>query len=438
MSQHNTGRRRFLLSGSALIALPMFESLFSSKAFAQMAGPTRLMIMKFPIGCYKNSWQPTGTGTNFTLPAQLASLNTYKEHLVLPTRLTNKEAGGYIDGAGDHARSGGCYMTNVRINKSESDIRAATSIDKRIADAVGQSANNRWLVLAAPGTGYGDSGYGGSYTSNISWISPTQPASRITSTSAAFDALFPNAGMTTPADEAAKKARYRKSILDNGVAEANSLRAKLGKDDQHKLDQYLTSVREVEAGIAGDQMNQPQACTPGTNPGNSNDFQVFTRRMMDISVLAMSCDRSRIVSYFLDYEGTNRSGIGGVTQGHHTVSHHADDANYPEQYRRISQWYAEQFAYFLSKMVAVKPDSQDKTLLDSSIVVFGSDIHDGNEHGHSNLPIVVAGKGNGTLTTGRVVDTAAPLANLWVSLAQKAGATGIASHGDSTGPLGGL
>ena len=155
--------------------------------------------------------------------------------------------------------------------------------------------------------------------------------------------------------------------------------------------------------------------------------------MMDLIVLASMCDRPKIVSYLLDYEGSGRSGIAGVTQGHHTVSHHSDNAAYPDAYRKISRWYAEQFAYFLGKMKTTM-DASGKPLLASSLIVFGSDIHDGNEHGHTKLPIIVAGQGNGTVTTNRIISTNQPLANLWVGVAKTMGVS-LTSFGDSTGSV---
>jgi hypothetical protein len=431
---HKLDRRRFLLGATGLIALPMFESLYSSQALAQAANKTRAIIMKFPIGVFKNTWAPSGTGTNFTLPPALASLESFKADIIMPKGLNN--ANGSVDGAGDHARSAGCFMTCTRINKSEQDIRAATSIDRIIAEKLNLTASPQWLVLAAPGTGYGDSGYGGAYTSNISWISPTTPASRVTDTREAFNLLFPDSGGTGAAEAARqKRLRYQKSILDGAVAEASALSGQLGATDRVKLDEYLSSVRETEKSISANTVQNPMACSPGANPGSTgNDFAVFTKTMMDLIVLGATCDRTRIVSYFLDYEGTNRGGINGVSQGHHTVSHHPDNSAYPDQYRRINLWYAERLAYFLGRMKTVK-DATDRPLLDSSLIVYGSDIHDGNEHAHTNLPIILAGKANGAMTPGRVIETGGvPLANLWVSVAKKMG-TDVNSFGDSTGSL---
>jgi hypothetical protein len=430
-------RRRFLLGTSGLIALPMFESLMSSRAMAQASRPSRVIFMKFPNGVFENSWMPTGTGTNFTLPDQLSGLSAFRSDLILPTGLNNQFASGALDGAGDHARSAGCFLTCVRINKSEQDIRAATSVDRVIAERLSLTASPRWLVLGAPGQGWGDSGYGAAYTSNISWISPTTPASRVTDTRAAFNLLFPEgSGGNATELEAAKRRRYRRSILDGAVAEATALATRLGSSDRQKLDEYLTSVREVERNIASDEMNSPAACSPGPDPGSTgSDFARFTRTMMDLIVIAATCDRTRIVSYLLDYEGSNRGGIGGVSQGHHTVSHHPDNPSvYPDQYRRISRWYADQLVYFLGRMKNTT-DAMGRPLLDSSLIVFGSDIHDGNRHNHNNLPIVLAGRGNGSVTPGRVIATSgAPLANLWVSIASRMGAN-ITSFGDSNGSI---
>lgn len=432
-------RRRFLLGSSGLIALPLFESLVSERALAQEVSKTRAIFMKFPIGVYLNSWSPAGTGTSYTLPNGLSSLEQFKSDILIPKRLNNVAASSYDpatgrnDGAGDHARSGGAYLTTVPVNKSEQTIRAGISIDRLIAEKLSLTASPNWLVLAAPGGGGGDSGYSPVYTSNISWISATTPASRVTDTRDAFQILFPTANPNDAAN--ARKARYKKSILDGAIAEAASLNSKLGSNDKMKLDEYLNSVREVERGIANDSSMNPLACSPGTNPGSTgNDFARFTKTMMDLIVLASVCNRTRVVSYFLDYEGTNRGGINGVQEGHHTVSHHGDNSAYPGKYQAINAWYASQFAYFVGRMKATK-DAMDRPLLDSSIIVYGSDIHDGNQHGHDNLPILMAGKANGQMTPGRVIDAGnRPLANLWVSVAKMMG-TDVNTHGNSNGTI---
>lgn len=425
-------RRQFLKSGSALIALPMFESLMPAKAFAQtiVNAPTRLVVMYFPMGCYYNSWMPAVSGTNFTLPAQLTSLERHKSDLVITTGLKNTLLGV----GGDHAKAASSFMTGVPI---KNDFSVGPSIDKLIADKLNQAANNRWLVLAPPGDGGADV-IPAAYTSNISWISPTQPAARLTDTASVFNTLFPTTG-NQPVNAIAKRQFYRKSILDEALSQGTALKAKLGSYDQQKLDQYLTGVREVELSLSSTAPSLT-TCNPGTNPGSTaNDFAKFTKTMIDLVVLSLQCDRSRIVSHFLDFENTYRVGVAGVQQAHHVVSHYdTNRAVYIQQYQQISAWYAQQFGYFLDKMKAVRPEDPNKTLLDSSLVVFGSDIHDGQMHGHDNLPIILAGKANGALTTGRVLSTSAPLSNLWVSVAQKAGATSITSHGNSTGTLAGL
>jgi len=433
----NFSRRNFLYAGGTLIALPFFDSLVP-RAWGQTAAPTRLVFMKFPNGVLNNTWRPTVAGTDFTLPDQLSALVPYKSDIIVTTGLNNRHASGDPDGAGDHARSGGCFLTCVRINKSEQDIRAATSIDRVIAERLAMTANPRWLVTAAPGGGGGDSGYGSAYTSNISWISANTPASRLTDTRVVFDTLFPNGGMSTPVSELEKKRRYQKSILDNSLAETTAMMNMMGAGDKAKLDQFLSSIREVEKNIAAAAVNTPMACSPGANPGSTgSDFANFTKTMMDLIVLGLACNRSQIVSYFMDYEGSNRGGINGVSQGHHSVSHHPDSAIYPEQYQKITKWYANQFGYFLGKLKAIRPDSADKTLLDSTMVVFGSNIHDGNSHSHYSLPIILAGRGNGALVPGKVVTTSAPIANLYVSLANKMGAN-VTAFGDSTGGLNGI
>lgn len=437
LPSNRLSRRLFLQSGSALIALPFFESL-APRAFAQQSAPVRLMFMYFPHGALRNSWRPTGLGTDFTLPDQLSSLAAHKSELTFPIRLRNAPVG--LDGAGHHARASGCFLTCTRINKSTQNIQAGRSIDRAIAEAINGTASPKWLVTTPPGNGYADSGdYSTSYSSNISWIYATTPASRLTDTRVVFDTLFPGGGTLQPTEEQ-KLARYRKSILDNAHAEATTIANAMSTSDKQKLDQFLTSVREVEKGITAAAVQNAPTCSPGANPGSTgSDFARFTRTMIDLHILGMQCGRTQVSTHYMDFEGSGRSGINGVSGGHHDISHYKDNSTYPEKYRLITKWYGDQLGYVVNKLKQTPSETAGKSMLDVAILVYGSDLHDtgSDSHGINDLPIVVAGRGNGAINPGRVIETIAPLANLWVSLAQKLGVN-LTSLGDSTGSLSGF
>lgn len=440
MSQ-KVDRRRFLIGTGSLIALPFFESLWPTRVLAQVASSPNVIFLKFPLGVLKGSWKPSGSGTNFTLPPALSVLESVKSELIFPTGLHN-----FCPVDGIHASSNAAFLTGME--PLNGGLRVGQSIDRLIAEKLGLTANPRTIQITAADASDSDTGSGFNYSStygtNISWINATTPASSYNNPQSVFKAIFPtgvNGGTAptpTPTPGATNNmANYRKNILDNAVGEIGVLKTKLGNSDKMKLDQYLTGLDEVQKKIAT--LPTPAPTTPPTGSNscvagsmnlspNKFDIDAFTDVNMEIIKLALACGQSRIVSYHLDFEYGSHFPV-----QMHSISHYNDDPRFREQYVALNKKWAEKFLLLINKLQSVT-DGTGKTLLDNTIIVIGSGLNDGQGHGSTDLPIILAGRGGG-LQPGKVVTTNAPLSNLWVSIARYMGVN-ISQFGRSTGDLG--
>jgi hypothetical protein len=287
-------------------------------------------------------------------------------------------------------------------------------------------------------TGDCDSGYACAYVYNISWKSPTTPMAPERNPRLVFERLF---GAGSPGERAANLRRRRaeqRSILDFVMEDARQMESRLGAADRGKLDQYLTGVREIEQRLArAERAAQPNDVRTEAPAGISQDYAEHIAITFDMMLLAFQSDLTRVSTLMLSHDGSNRSFDHiGITEGHHDLSHHRDDADRINKLCQIDRWYVEQLAKFLERL-GDTPDVDGKTLLDNSMILYGSGNADGNRHTHSNLPIVLAGGGGGTLKTGRYVNHGSqPLCNLFLSLADRMGVTGLERFGDSTGRIG--
>ena len=270
---------------------------------------------------------------------------------------------------------------------------------------------------------------------------------------AAFNRLFagiaPTTGTTDPAvaaAAAAKRALYRQSVFDSVAADIAAIRARGSAADQAKMDQYLSSLRELEKQIqtnppAGGTGGGATACAPGAAPaaGTPKDIRVHVQQMLDIMVLAMQCDATRVLTFYYENTVTSivHSFLGVNVDYHGGVTHHGGDPVKLANYATVNQWVVSQLAYLLTKMKAIQ--EPDGTLLDNSVVFFSSEITDGNLHNHSDLPIVLAGHGGGMLNPGRAIQFQnANVANLFISMLRTVGLTVTKFGADGTGPLAGL
>jgi hypothetical protein len=364
----------------------------------------------------------------------LAPLAPYQSYVTVLSGLTLNGARALGDGGGDHARSAAAFLTGAHPKKTDgADIRNDISVDQLAARELGGQTRLPSLELGlerSAQAGNCDSGYSCAYSSNLSWRSPTSPVAKEMDPAAVFDRLF---GAAPQGD-----ARRRRSVLDLVREDAHDLQRKLGNADRQKLEEYLHAVRDIErrmyytAQLANGDADRPDVTRPEGVPA---EYEQHARLMFDLMTLALQTDATRVLTFMFTNEGSNRSYPQiGVGDGHHDLSHHGNDAEKQRKISAINQHHMSLAAYIVQKL-ATTPDGE-ASLLDHVMLVYGSGIGDGNRHNHDNLPIVLVGRGGGTIRAGRHLsyprDT--PLTNLYVSMLQRLGAA-VSSFGDSTGPL---
>lgn len=451
--RHFSLSRRTLLRGlGACIALPALASMPGVRALTAEAGsagrlavtasgaPLRSVFVYFPNGAIPAEWWPKGEGANFEWNRTLQPLDPVRQHVQVAGGLDNLAANPGPDGAGDHARSNGTFLTGVRLKKSSTEIRAGMSIDQVIAGPIGHLTRLPSLELTCDNVRKSsgcDAGYSCAYQFNLSWRNENTPMSAENNPRLVFERLF---GSGAPGERLAnlqRRQREQRSILDFVLQDARDMQRRLDARDREKLDQYLTGLREVEARIARAERVQatqdPAVETPAGVPDTHGEH---VQLMYDLLVLAFQTDTTRVATLQLSYDGSNRSFSEiGIAEGHHDLTHHQNRPEWVEKVAAIDCWYVRQFAKFLQKLEAAK-DSDGQSLLHNSMIVYGSGNADGNRHTHSNLPVLLAGGGGGALTPGRYVKhESKPLANLFLSLTDRMGLEGVTRFGDSTGRL---
>jgi hypothetical protein len=438
--RHDSLSRRQVLRGlGASIALPTLMS--ASPAFARSLPkqvPARMAFVYVPNGAVPAAWWPEGGGgADFALSPTLAPLAKVRNSLQVISGLDCVSAEAGPDGAGDHARAGGTFLTGVRIKKTAgSDIKAGVSIDQVVANEIGHHTRFASLELTCDvvrKSGECDSGYACAYEYNLAWSAPNQPLAPEHNPQFAFERLFGDGARNERVANLKRRESEQHSILDYVLEDAKSLNAKLDGRDRQKLDQYLTSVREIEQRIAISRtmpVANPDVDAPAGVPPNYSDHVAL---MFDMLLLAFQTDSTRIATLLLAREGSNRpfNDI-GISSGHHDLSHHKNTPDIVEKVKLIDRWYVERLAAFLEKMDQTE-EADGKSLLHHSMILYGSGNADGNRHTHVNLPVVLAGTGGGAFKPGRYIKAKSqPIPNLFLSMADAMG-TNIPAHGDSTG-----
>ncbi|MEA3207522.1 MAG: hypothetical protein QOE70_579 [Chthoniobacter sp.] len=438
-------RRTFLRGLGACLALPLLECMLPAvtRAAGTAGGaPRRMVFVYLPNGMDMENWTPKNTGSNYDLPSILEPLAPHRADVSVLSGLAHNNARGLGDGPGDHARANACFLTGVHPRKTAgSDIHIGISADQLAAQQVGKKTRLPSLELSCDNSGRQagacDSGYACAYQNNISWRNENTPMPPTADPRLVFDKLF---GAVEDPDLAAGRAvreGSRKSILDIVLEDARALQRGLGATDRRKLDEYLTAVRETEVAIEQDtkfhaSLPRPSIPRPDGVPG---DFTEHVRIMYDLLALALQTDSTRIASFMVLREGSNRPyPFIGVTEGHHDLSHHGNSPEKKAKIAKINRFHLEQFAGFLAKLKSMR--EQGGSVLDHSMIVLGSAIADGNQHKHSELPVLLCGRGAGALQPGRHVkwDTETPMTNLYLSLL---GQMDVKADrlGDSTGLL---
>lgn len=443
-------RRHFLRGLGASLALPAFASLTPFKALAATGAPKlattatgaplRSAFIFFPNGAIPSAWWPENAGADYAISETLKPLESSRKMIQVLGGLDQLNAIGNQDGAGDHARGSGVFLTGVRLKKSATDIHAGISIDQAMARGIGGSTRFPSLELTCDSVRKSaacDSNYSCAYQYNISWSSPTTPMTPETNPRLVFERLF---GAGAPGERAENRKRRQleqRSILDFILDDAHRMEKRLDARDKDKLDQYLTGVRSIESRIEQAEhfktIKDPGVDTP---PGIPSDYGDYIALMFDLMALAFQTDSTRIATLCLAHDGDNRSFSNiGISEGHHDLSHHQ---NNPERIRKVAEidrWYATQFARFVKKLDETK-DVDGKSLLHNSMIVYGGGNADGNAHTHTNLPIILAGAGGGTFQTGRYMNhKGKPMCNLFMSMADRMGIRDLPRFGDSTGRL---
>ena len=434
-------RRHFLRGIGACLALPTFESQVFAAPAGTAAAPTRMAFLQVPNGTIPSAWWPSGdSGSALQLSPTLQPLEKVRHQVQVISGLDDLSADPGPDGAGDHARAGGTFLTGVRIKKTAgSDIYAGISIDQVVANQIGHLTRFASLELTCDSVrkaGNCDSGYSCAYEYNIAWKSATQPLSPDPNPRFVFERLFGAGSASERVGNLKRRQAEQRSILDFIMEDASAVQRKLSGRDHEKLDQYLTSVREIEQRIEKAErmpVANPDMEAPSGIPAS---YEEHIALMFDMLLLAFQTDSTRIATMLLAGEGSNRTFTEiGLTEGHHGLTHHRNNQEMIDKVKEIDRWYVQQLSKFLEKMEATK-EVDGQSLLHHSMIVYGSGNADGNRHTHNNLPIILAGSGGGTLTPGRYLKTKdVPLTNLFLSMADRMGVQGIERHGDSTGRL---
>lgn len=436
--------RRTLLRGlGTAMALPMLEAMLPLNALAQTASkvarPNRMAFIFVPNGVNMALWTPATEGA-LQLSPTLEPLRKVQSKVSVLTGLAQHNAFALGDGGGDHARSAATWLTGCHPRKTDgADIKAGISADQLAAMRVGKKTPFESLELGCERgamAGNCDSGYSCAYSSSISWRGESTPNAHEVDPRAVFERLFGNNDPSESEESRIRRQGFKHSILDFVLEDAKLLKKQLGAKDQAKLDEYFTGVREIEDRLARvAAINSNSNTTQKIPTGVPAEYGEHIRLMCDMMALAFQADLTRIATFMIANDGSNRAYRDiGVPEGHHDMSHHGGDKYKLDQVAKINKFHVQQVAYFLEKLDSIK--EAEGTLLDNSMIVYGAGISDGDRHNHDDLPIVLAGGGAGTIKTGRHLKFApnTPMNNLFLSMLDRMGVH-AETIGDSTGRL---
>lgn len=440
MTTRLISRRTILRGIGAAISLPWLEALglHAGRAAGGAGAPNRVAFLYVPNGKHMAEWTPKTEGANFELPPILQPLAPVRDDLLVLTGLTADKARANGDGGGDHARALTAFLTGVQPHKTEgANIRAAITADQvaaaRFADdtllpslEIGCEAGNM--------AGGCDAGYSCVYVSTMAWRSATQPLPKEVNPKLVFERLFGSGD-----GQRAQRDQVRKSVIDFVREDTGDLRRQLGISDQRKLDEYFSAVRDLEQRIArAEKMPAPKVPDMAKPAGVPADYSEHLRLMCDLLVLAFQADVTRVCTFVLANEASNKAyPFLGVSEMHHELSHHDRNPAKLAKLSTINKFHVSQLAYLLTKLKSIKEG--DGTLLDHCMIAYGSGNSDGNAHNHDDLPILLAGQGGGAIKGGRHIrfPKETPLNNLWVAMLDRM-KVDVQKLGDSTGSLPGL
>ena len=435
ITKRHLPRRTFLRGMGATIALPLLDAMVP--AMAQAPAPkSRYSFLHVPHGASPGYWRPTGAGKAWQLSRILQPIAAFKDRLTVISGTDHRMATSLSpeESAGDHSRTAAVYLTSAHPKRTEGqDIYAGVSIDQVLAQEIGQESPLPSLEMCIEDVGslgVCGVGYSCAYTNSISWSSPTSPLPMERNPQVVFERLFGDGG--TPEERAARK-REDRSILDSVLGDVQRLKRGLGPSDLARFDDYLADIREIERRIA---LAEATAAVEAERPETAElPFDEHVKLMLDLQVLAFKTDVTRIATMMFSRDLSAKTyPESGVPDAYHALSHHQDDPVRMERYAKLNAYHVSLVGYFLDKLRNTQDGSS--SLLDNSLVMFGSPMSNSNAHDHLDLPILLAGTAAGRYESNRHIENpkGTPLANLFLTLAEKEGVH-LDSFGDSTAKM---
>lgn len=437
-------RRTLLRAAGAAIGLPFLDAMtpaFAAPARSASKSPTRMAFVYVPNGIIMPDWTPDEEGAGFSFKRTMKPLEPFRDRVSVLTGLMQNGGRALGDGPGDHARAASSFLTGCHPRKTAgADIKIGVSVDQLAAQKIGQQSRFPSLELGLEDgriVGSCDSGYSCAYSNNLAWRNENSPLPPEINPRLVFERLFGTGDEVEDAASLARRLKFQKSVLDSVREETQTLQTSLGATDKRKLEEYLYSVREIEQRIAASEKDGRHFAPPMNKPeGAPVDYAEHARLMYDLMTVAFQMDATRVITFMMGREGSNRAYREiNVSDGHHGLTHHRNNEEWIEKIRQINHYHVQQFAYWIEKLKRT-PDGEG-SLLDTSMIIYGSGLADGNRHTHHDLPVVLAGAANGALKPGRHLryKSETPMANLFLTMLDKMGVN-VEKMGDSTGKLG--
>jgi hypothetical protein len=431
-------RRTFLRGAGAAVAVPFLDAMVPAFGSAAQATATRLWAFAVPNGIIMDRWTPQGTGSGLELTPILGPLAAFKDRMLVLSGLCNNQAEKFEgEDGGEHPRACAAYLTGAHPRMtSGADLYCGISVDQVAAKELGKHTQVASLEMGLESSdvlGACESAYSCAYYFTISWSSPTTPVPMENRPHAVFERLF---GDSMDPSVRATRTKEDRSILDWVSEDLKRLTAAVGGSDRARLDQYLDGVRDVERRIqVAEQQSARELPSFDMPTGVPQLFSDYAKLMLDLQVLAFQGDITRVGTFMLGHEMSVRAYPEvGFGDPHHSLTHHQGDTAKIEKVIRINIFHTTLFQHFLEKMQAV--NDGDGSLLDHSLLIYGSALGDGNLHLYKDLPVLLVGGGVGGIRGGRHIRYAedTPMANLYLTLLDKLGVS-LESFGDSTGRL---
>jgi hypothetical protein len=441
ISKMSLPRRTFLRGVGATLALPLLDAMvpaLSALSTTAAAPVPRLGFVYVPNGAVMGKWKPTGTGREFEFSPMLSPLTPFRDRVLVLSGLAQMEARSYDDGAGDHSRGTAAWLSGIHAKRTEgADVRLGITVDQIAAKEFGAATPLASLELALETidlVGNCDNGYSCAYMNTLSWRSPTTPLPVEINPRKVFRRLF---GQGNDAAQRLAQMHEDRSLLDSVRQDVARLQTTLGPRDNSRLTEYLDAIRDAERRIQKAEQRSSKEDLPVLDApaGVPDTFEEHIKLMFDLQALAYQADLTRVITFMVGRELSNRTYPAiEINEAHHSLSHHQNNAEKLAKLAKINAYHITKLAYFLEQLRNV-PDG-DGSLLDHLTLVYGSGLSDGNRHDHSPLPTLLIGGGAGRLTGGRHLEYPkdTPMTNLLVTVMDKAGVR-IDKLGDSTGAL---